>query len=338
MIKEDFSIKGLNTFGIDVKTRYYANPRNIGELNRLREQGVFSDNPVLILGGGSNLLFTGNYEGIIVRPELKGIEIIPDTGDRVFVKASAGESWQDLIEFCLHNNLGGLENLSLIPGHVGAAPIQNIGAYGVEQQDVFLELEAMELSTGEIRHFNKESCEFGYRESIFKKRLKGKYIILNVTYSLLKSPHQYNIEYSALKNELGNLKREELSIRKISEAVSRIRRSKLPEPEEIGNAGSFFKNPVVDNEKYLQLEREHTGIVAYPLQDGTYKIAAGWLIDNAGWKGKRMGDAGVHNKQALVLVNYGHATGREIFELSERIRKDIHQKFRIDLEREVTVI
>jgi UDP-N-acetylmuramate dehydrogenase len=274
---------------------------------------------------------------LVLKLNLKGIEIVSENEDFVKVKVNSGENWHEFVQWTLENDFGGLENLSLIPGNAGTAPMQNIGAYGVEIKDAMTELSALEIKTGEIKKFSNEECGFGYRESVFKNELKNQFIILDVSFKLTKRNHQLHTEYGAIRSELEKLNIQNPTIQDVSKAVINIRQSKLPNPKEIGNAGSFFKNPVISKAKFEELQKSYPNISGYPNGDEV-KVAAGWLIENAGWKGKRFGDAGVHEKQALVLVNYGNVTGQEIYDLSEKIIDDIFQKFGIRLEREVNII
>lgn len=283
------------------------------------------------------MLLTKHVNAIVVKNNLKGIEVVKETEDAVFVKCAGGEVWHEFVMWCIDRNYGGLENLSLIPGCTGASPMQNIGAYGVEIKDTFYELEAIHAITGEYKKFSKVECEFGYRESVFKHQYKNQFIITSVTFQLSKKP-SFHIEYGAIKQELDAMNISELNIKAISQAVINIRSSKLPNPKEIGNAGSFFKNPEVANSVYERLKNEFPNIVAYPLENGNYKLAAGWLIEQSGLKGYRVGDAGVHKLQALVLVNYGEATGTEIYDLSTHVLQTVKAKFGVDLEREVNII
>jgi UDP-N-acetylmuramate dehydrogenase len=334
-VLQNYSLSALNSFRIDVLANSFANFRNLGELQEvLKKPG---QNNVLILGGGSNLLFTHDFDGLVLKNEIRGIEIISEDEDFVFIKAGAGENWHEFVMYCIEHNLAGLENLSLIPGNVGASPMQNIGAYGVEIKDVFHELEAFHLREEKLYHFDKQACAFGYRESIFKKEHKNQFAILNATFRLRKKP-QFNISYGAIEQELEKMGVKDLTTRAISEAVIRIRRSKLPDPAEIGNAGSFFKNPEIPQDEFNRLKNDFPSIIGYPLPGEKVKLAAGWLIEQCGWKGYREGDAGCHAKQALVLVNYGRATGSEIYRLSESILNSVKKKFNVLLEREVNII
>jgi UDP-N-acetylmuramate dehydrogenase len=288
-------------------------------------------------GGGSNILLTKPVNALVLKNAVKGIEVVNETSDYLDIKAGAGEIWHEFVAYTVANGWGGIENLSLIPGSVGASPMQNIGAYGVEIKDVFVSLEAYELATGKIEVFSNAACEFGYRESVFKRNLKGKYVILSVTYRLQKNP-QFRTSYGAIQSELEVMGINELSVAAISKAVIAIRQSKLPNPEVLGNAGSFFKNPVVTHEKAMDLLNSFPDLPHYVQTDGSEKLAAGWLIEKAGLKGKRIGQCGVHDKQALVLVNYGGATGKEIYALSQLVLDTVLEKFGVQLEREVNIL
>lgn len=335
-IEHNYSLNHLNTFGIPAIAKLFTTVKNEDAVRRLIDDQFFKKNEYLILGGGSNLLFTEDYNGLVVKNNLKGIEVIGENDDHVFVQAGAGENWHSFVTSCIEKGWNGLENLSLIPGNVGASPMQNIGAYGVELKDVFHELEAIHLASGEIHYFDKGQCEFGYRESIFKKDLKNQYMISRVSFKLAKK-FNGNIAYGAIEEELSRLNITELNAPAVSQAVINIRKSKLPDPAVLGNAGSFFKNPVVKEELYQRIKQAHPNIAAYPADGGNFKLAAGWLIENAGWKGKKVGNCGVHDKQALVLVNHGGALGKEIFDLSTAILEDVKEKFGVELEREVNI-
>lgn len=335
MIREHVDLKPFNTFGISVKARYFAGFGSVEELDLILSPQ--RDREILILGGGSNLLLTGDIDCLVLKNELKGIELVRDDVDELLVKAHAGETWHDFVMHCIDNNWGGIENLSLIPGNVGAAPMQNIGAYGVEIKDVFEELEAYEISSGQIKIFRKDECCFGYRESVFKRDLKGKYIILSVTLRLSRNP-KINTSYGAIENRLAEMGIQNPTIKDVSEAVIYIRQTKLPDPKKIGNSGSFFKNPVVSRQKFEELKENFPEITNYPIDENNVKLAAGWLIENAGWKGKTFGNYGVHKNQALVLVNYGGAKGKDIYRLSEDILNSVKEKFGVELEREVNVV
>lgn len=336
-IKPSFSLKPYNTFGINTYAKYFTEINSIENLQELFSLPEYKQNNYFILGGGSNILLTQNVDALVIKNNLKGISVVNETDAHVFVKANAGEVWHDFVLWCINNNYAGIENLSLIPGCVGASPMQNIGAYGVEIKDVFFELEATHLITGETKIFSKAECEFGYRESVFKHQYKNQFIITSVTFQLSKSPN-FHIEYGAIKQELEKMNVSELSIKAISQAVINIRSSKLPNPKEIGNAGSFFKNPEVPVEEYEKLKNDFPALVAYALENGNYKLAAGWLIEQSGLKGYQTGDAGVHKLQALVLVNYGGASGKEIYDLSSHVLATVKQKFGVNLEREVNII
>ncbi len=336
-IKEDFSLHSFNTFHINSIARYFTEVNSVETLREFISSAKLNETPLLILGGGSNLLFTGNFNGIVVHLINKGIEIIAKTDDKVLIKASAGENWHEFVNYCVNKGFGGLENLSLIPGSVGSCPIQNIGAYGVEVKDSFRSLEALDMQTGKLQVFSKEECRFGYRDSIFKKDLKGKNAICSVTFELTLNP-EVHLEYGAIKQELADMGIQNPGIADVSKAVCNIRESKLPDPKILGNAGSFFKNPTVDQEIVDKLVETFPKMVFYPLGDQKVKLAAGWLIEQCGWKGFREGDAGVHEKQSLVLVNYGNATGSSILTLAHRIQNSVYERFGVKLEMEVNVI
>lgn len=336
-IQQNISLKPFNTFNIDVVAKKFATFSSVNELEEVLHSSNSTIQQKLILGGGSNVLFTKNFEGFVLKNNLKGIELVKEDETFYYVKAAAGEIWHDFVLHCISNNYAGIENLSLIPGTVGASPIQNIGAYGVEIKDVFYELEAYNISDRCMQTFSLSDCAFGYRESIFKKKYKDQFVITSVTYKLLKKP-QYVIAYGAIEKELNKMQVKELSIQSISQAVCSIRASKLPNTKLIGNAGSFFKNPVVSKFRWHVIWEQYRDIAAYQVSDMLYKIAAGWLIEQCGWKGYRKGDAGCNPLQALVLVNYGNATGKEIYDLSEEIIQSVKIKFGIELEREVNII
>lgn len=335
MLQENINITPFTTFGVKVISRYFATFSSIEELRKLLAE--VKDQQLLVLGGGSNMLFRKDYEGITIKNEITGISVIEENEESVLLKVGAGEVWHNFVLYSIEHNLGGIENLSLIPGSVGASPMQNIGAYGVEIKDVFDSLEAIEIATGELHTFSHQDCQFGYRESVFKKELKGKYIIVSVSYKLSKQP-KLNTSYGAINSELAKRGITQPSIKDVSDVVIAIRQSKLPDPKEIGNAGSFFKNPVIPKSHYIALQKTYENIPSYPVSEDTVKVPAGWLIDNAGWKGKTIGEYGVHKNQALVLVNYGKANGNDIFQLSEDIIADIYKRYQIKLEREVNII
>ena len=331
-IQQNISLKKYNTFGIDAIAKQFITANSIKELQEI----ITNKNDIFLLGGGSNMLLTSNISKLVVHLNLKGIIVNDTAKSEVFVTAEAGENWHDFVIWCISQNYGGLENLSLIPGNVGASPIQNIGAYGVEIKDTFHQLEAIEIETGKIKTFDKEACNFGYRNSVFKNELKGKYIIVNVTFKLTKNKHQLNISYGAIKNYLNDI--EHPTLKEISDAVISIRQSKLPDPKEIGNSGSFFKNPVISKMDFDKLQKKYPEIPSYIVSESEIKIPAGWLIEQCGFKGKRFGEAGVHKNQALVLINYGNATGKEIFKLAQKIQETVKKTFNIDLEIEVNII
>lgn len=337
-IQENISLKKYNTFGIDVSAKYFARFSSVEELAGLLDiENRKAKDDIFILGGGSNVLFTRYFNGLVLKNEIPGIRTVKEDEHHVYVQAGAGENWHQFVLYCIDHQLAGVENLSLIPGSVGASPMQNIGAYGVEIKDVFYSLEAFHRREKKIYHFNLNDCQFGYRESIFKHRLKDEFIITSVTYRLSKKP-QYNISYGAIEQELQKMGIQKLSIKIISDAVINIRSAKLPDPEKIGNAGSFFKNPQIDNEKLFSLQSRFPDIVYYSLPGNAIKLAAGWLIEQCGWKGYRIGDAGCHEKQALVLVNYGHAAGTAIHALSKTIFESVKEKFGIELQTEVNIV
>ncbi len=329
------SLKTYNTFGIDVKAKEFTSVSSIEELKIILEK--HQNQELFILGGGSNMLLTKDIEKPVVHINIKGKQIIKQDSTHVWVEAQAGENWHEFVLWTIENDFGGIENLSLIPGNIGSAPIQNIGAYGVELKDVFESCQAIHIKTQEIKTFSHQECQFGYRESIFKGSQKGKYIILSVVLKLTKVNHTISISYGVIKDELQKNTTTSATIQDISKAVIAIRQSKLPDPKEIGNSGSFFKNPVVDRGTFTKVQQEYPEMPHYIVSENQIKIPAGWLIEQAGFKGKRFGDAGVHTKQALVLVNYGKATGKEIYELAKTIQKTIFDEFGIEIEMEVNV-
>ncbi|WP_434037689.1 UDP-N-acetylmuramate dehydrogenase [Formosa sp. 4Alg 33] len=335
-IQHHVSLKPYNTFGIDVVAKHFV---TISTLEDLKEVLTLKDYPnKLLLGGGSNILLTKDVDALVILIRLKGISIVSQTNDTVLVKANAGENWHEFVLWTLAQDFGGLENLSLIPGNVGTSPIQNIGAYGVELKDTFESCEALNIETHAITTFNKDACAFDYRNSIFKQHAKGQYIITSVTFKLSTKNHQLHTNYGAIKSELETRNIIEPTIQEVSKAVIAIRESKLPNPKEIGNSGSFFKNPVVDKSVYLDLLKQFPNAPSYPVSERLVKIPAGWLIETAGFKGKRLGNYGVHNNQALVLVNYGGASGFDILRLSEIIQTTIKRIFNITIESEVNIL
>ena len=334
-LERDIDLKPFNTFGIHARADALG---RFGDVSTLREMLKATDGlQRLILGGGSNILLTQDFHGVVLMNGISGIELVREDADHVWVKAGAGIVWHDLVLYCVQCGWGGVENMSLIPGKVGAAPMQNIGAYGVELKDVFHELEALRVDDGEVVHFDKVACAFGYRESFFKRAGKDRFVILNVTLRLSKRP-VLNTSYGNIKQELERRGVSTPSLVDVSEAVIAIRQSKLPDPAVIGNAGSFFKNPVVSAEVAQRIRSEYADMPGYPTGDGLVKLAAGWLIEKAGWKGYREGAFGVHAAQALVLVNHGGAAGKDIFDLSTRILADIQERFGVELEREVNIL
>jgi UDP-N-acetylmuramate dehydrogenase len=376
-IHENISLKLYNTFGIDACARYFSKFSTIEELtellttySRLSTIDPMAIGSRFLLGGGSNILFTKDFDGLVMKNEIKGISKVNEDDEYVYIKAGAGENWHQFVLYCIENNWAGVENLSLIPGCVGASPMQNIGAYGVEISEVFHELKAFHLQEKTNYTFGVKDCAFGYRESVFKNKYRGQFVILHVTYKLRKNP-VFNTRYGAIEQELEKMGVKELNIRAVSQAVINIRSSKLPDPGEVGNAGSFFKNPIIAISAFQALQERFPLIIGYPNADGTVKLAAGWLIEQCGpaagqngsieqdvlnpkgaiipqdhggvrvranWKGFRRGDAGCHEKQALVLVNYGNATGKEILDLSGEIAQSVLNKFGVTLEREVNVV
>lgn len=337
MIQENISLKPFNTFGVDASARFFAEVNSVEELTETLKSSN-TQTPKLFLGGGSNLLLTKDFEGLAIRLNLKGIkeEIINE--NEVLVTAKAGENWHQFVMFCIEKNYGGLENLSLIPGNVGSSPMQNIGAYGTEIKDVFESCKVLNLKTLELETLNSEQCRFGYRDSIFKQEGKGKYVILEVTFRLTTKTHRIDVEYGAIQSELENLGIINPTIQDVSRAVINIRQSKLPDPKEIGNAGSFFKNPTIPLAQYETLKLKFENIPGYPNSDFV-KVPAGWLIEQCGWKGKQIGNVASHKLQALVIINAtGNATGKEIFDFSTMIIDSVKEKYGIELEREVNII
>ena len=336
-IRENISLRPYNTFGIAAMARYFASFDSVSSLDELLQTKAAAAGRKLILGGGSNILLTQDFDGLVLKNEIGGIEVVNEDHEHIYIKAGAGINWHQLVLFCVENGFAGMENLSLIPGNVGASPMQNIGAYGVEIKDVFHELEAYHLEENLTRKFSLEECAFGYRESVFKHRYKGQFVITSVTYRLNKKP-VFHTSYGAIQQELENMGVKALSIKAISQAVINIRRSKLPDPLVVSNAGSFFKNPVVPKAVFASLQKAFPSAPFFPFSGDDLKVPAGWLIEHCGWKGYRKGDAGCYPKQALVLVNYGDASGKEIFELSEQIVQSVKEKFGIELVREVNIL
>jgi UDP-N-acetylmuramate dehydrogenase len=332
MMERHFSLKNYNSFGIEVETEFFAAISNEAELIEVLKSN--GNKPFRVLGGGSNVLLTEDYKGLTLVMQNKGISILEETASHVLIEVQAGENWHELVLWALENDFGGIENLALIPGSVGAAPIQNIGAYGVELSSVFHRCKALDLESLSFNEFDKAACEFGYRSSVFKTHLKGKAIITRVQFKLSKKTHQTHTQYGALQ---ASLQGKEISIQNIAASVIAIRKSKLPDPAQIGNSGSFFKNPVIPVNQFKQLQENYPEIPHYPDTAEKIKIPAGWLIEKLGYKGKRFGDAGVHEKQALVLVNYGNAKGIELLNLAQQIQEQVLQNFGVQLEVEVNI-
>lgn len=335
-VLENISLKNLNTFGVEASAQFYVDIIEEKNLQELFSEEEFKSQPRLILGGGSNMLFTQNFSGLLIHLKIQGIHAEIQEND-VFVRAGAGVVWNDLVNYCVDHEYAGIENLSLIPGSVGASPVQNIGAYGVELQDIFHSCRAFEISTGNFRIFNREDCAFSYRDSVFKSALKGQYIITEVTFKLSKT-FKPNVSYGAITEELAKRGIDVPTIKELSQVISHIRVSKLPDPSTIGNAGSFFKNPIIPESQFNDLKIQFPGIVHFQAGEGFIKVSAGWLIEQCEWKGKVVGNTGTWENQALVLVNHGNATGREIFQFSSTIIDSVNTKFGILLEREVNII
>ena len=336
-IQESISLKQYNTFGIDVKAAFFVSISTVQELQELLSNDKYPD--PFVMGGGSNMLLTQDVKRLVIHLNSKGKEIINDSFSEteVLLKVAGGENWHEFVLYCVANNLGGVENLSLIPGNVGTSPIQNIGAYGVELKDVFYECEAVHRTTQEIRTFSLEQCAFGYRDSVFKNKLKDEYVITSVTFRLTKKDHKINIDYGAIVDTLSRKRIKNPTLKDISNAVIEIRQSKLPDPKKIGNSGSFFKNPVISQGDFDVLKETYPEVPFYPIENDKIKVPAGWLIEQAGFKGKRYGDAGVHDKQALVLVNHNSASGKEIWEVAMKVQAGVRNKFNILIEPEVNV-
>lgn len=337
IIHENFSLKKHNTFGIDAKAKYFAEVSDVPTLHEILNTPQFKNIPKLILGGGSNILFTKDYDGLVMNLSMKGINVVEENNNQVIIEASAGEVWDDFVSYCVSNKYYGVENLSLIPGSIGAAPVQNIGAYGVELQDMFVSLTGIMFDTCEEKTLSKSECKFGYRDSIFKNELKEKFVVTSVKLRLSKEK-KFNLNYRAFQDFIKPELKDKLTIRDVRTLVKEIRKSKLPDPSKIGNAGSFFKNPEVNLEKLKQLQKIFPDIVHFLVEENKYKIPAGWLIEKCGFKGKRIGNAGTYRKQALVIINYGNATGEEIINFATRIQDAVLEKFGIKIIPEVNVI
>ncbi|HLT34110.1 MAG TPA: UDP-N-acetylmuramate dehydrogenase [Aquaticitalea sp.] len=335
-ITPNTSLKPYNTFGINAVAKHFVSVTSVDDLKAVLKLKEHPNR--FILGGGSNMLLTRDIDALVVHIHLKGIYVVEENDSHVLIEASAGENWHEFVLWCLNKNYGGLENLSLIPGNVGSAPIQNIGAYGVELKDVFVSCEAMDVETLQMKTFDFDACRFGYRESIFKQEAKGKYIITNVTFRLTKKDHLLHTNYGAIASELAKMDVQQPTIQDISKAVISIRQSKLPDPKKIGNSGSFFKNPIITNAHLDRLKVNFPDITSFNISETEVKVPAGWLIEKAGFKGKTLGNYGVHKHQALVLVNYGDANGSDILHLASLIQKTIYRIFKIKIDTEVNII
>jgi UDP-N-acetylmuramate dehydrogenase len=336
-LKENTSLKGFNTFGIEANARYFCTVDSENQVRELIRSDLFKNERRLILGGGSNILLTRNFDGLVIHNALKGIEIESENEDTLLLKVASGEVWHALVLHCVQNNWGGIENLSLIPGTVGAAPIQNIGAYGVEVSEVIKKVEAIDMNTGETRSFERDECCFGYRESVFKTVLREKYFISSVTLRLTKKNHRINVSYGAIHDTLKAMNATSLTIQSVRDAVIKIRTEKLPDYTVMGNAGSFFKNTEISATQYNKLKSEFPAMPHYPTANQQVKIPSAWLIEQCGWKGKKINHVGVHASQALVLVNFGEAKGEEIFALATKIIASVQEKFSITLTPEVNI-
>ena len=335
-IQKNISLKNYNTFGIDVKAKFFCEISTIEDLYKVLQLKEYSEK--FIISGGSNMLLTKDIDALVLHINMKGIQIISESDATIIVKVMAGKNWHQLVLWAIKNNFGGLENLSLIPGNTGTSPIQNIGAYGVELKDVFESCEAMNMNTFKIKTFSKTDCKFGYRESYFKNEGKGKYIITSINLRLTTKNHKLNTSYGSIDKELEKNGIKNPTLKDISNTVISIRKSKLPDPKELGNSGSFFKNPIIDTIEFLDFQKKNPEAPFYKVSENEYKIPAGWLIEQCGFKGKRFADAGVHEKQALVLVNYGSASGKDILELAYKIIEAVKIRFNIDIFPEVNIV
>ena len=333
-IQNNISLKEYNTFGVECYAKRFVSINSFYDLQQLLK----TEKELFLLSGGSNMLLTKDIEKLVVLLNIKGISIDRENENSVHLTVNSGENWHEFVLWCISQNYGGIENLSLIPGNVGTCPIQNIGAYGVEVKDTITKVEALEIETNKLITFSNADCQFGYRNSIFKNEAKGKYIITSVSFQLTKNQHQLNTSYGAIETALKKNNIKNPTIKNVSDAVISIRKSKLPDPKEIGNSGSFFKNPVISTSQFLELQKKHPAIPSYKISKTETKVPAGWLVEQCGFKGKRFGDAGVHKKQALVLVNYGNASGKEIYQLAQKIQQTILETFSISLEIEVNII
>ena len=335
-IQSNFSLKNYNTFGIEAKAKYFVAVHSTDELLTVLQEN--QDKKKFILGGGSNMLLTQDIDALVIHVDIKGKFVLEETEDHVFLQANAGENWHEFVLYAINRDFGGIENMSLIPGNVGTTPIQNIGAYGTEIKDTFFSCQAINIATFETRHFTKEECKFGYRESIFKNEVKDQYIITSVVFKLTKHAHKINISYGDIAAELTKKDIAVPTLVDVSNAIIAIRQSKLPDPKELGNSGSFFKNPIIAKNDFEKIHLLHPEMPSYSVSETEVKVPAGWLIEKAGFKGKRFGDAGIHKNQALVLVNYGNASGQEILNVSKDIQETVKEIFGIEIEAEVNVI
>lgn len=335
-LHENFSLKNFNTFGIEAKAKKFVAVHSIADLRSILEQ--YPNEEKFILGGGSNMLLTKDIDALVIHIDLKVKKIIKEDDNYVWVESQAGENWHEFVLWTIDQNFGGLENMSLIPGNVGTTPVQNIGAYGTEIKDTFVSCEAMKISNQEMKTFSKEDCHFGYRESVFKNEVKNQYIITSVVFKLTKQNHKINISYGDIALQLSNKNIQNPTLKDVSNAVIAIRQSKLPDPKELGNSGSFFKNPIILKTDFEKIHQKFPEMKYYEVSDTEVKVPAGWLIEQAGFKGKRFGDAGIHKNQALVLVNYGNATGQEILNVARLIQATVFETFGITIEAEVNII
>jgi len=336
-IAQNYSLKNLNTFGIDAKAKAFVIASDEDELFEILSANELKSYPKFILGGGSNILLTKDFNGLVIKISVPGLEIIEEDEKNVIIEAGAGVNWNDIVEFSVERNLGGIENLALIPGTAGAAPIQNIGAYGEELSETFYYLRGFYIDTAKPAVFYKNDCDFGYRNSIFKNELKNKFVVSKIRLRLNKNP-EIKIDYGNVKEELEKTGKSDYTVKDVSQVIAAIRRQKLPDPAEIGNAGSFFKNPEIGSAEYNLLKERHPDIKGYLLGNGNVKVPAAWMIDKAGWKGFRKGNTGTHNRQALVIVNHGGATGEEILHFAKEVKRSVYEKFEIMLEEEVNVV
>lgn len=336
-IQQHVPLAKRHTFALNAEAQYYIQINSQEQLQALMQQPLWGQQPHLVLGEGSNTLFVDDFQGLIIANRIKGIELVKETDEHIWLKVGAGENWHQLVMYCIDQAYAGVENLSLIPGLMGAAPMQNIGAYGVELKDLFVELEAIDLTTGKAKTFSNLECQFAYRDSIFKHKLTNQFMICKVTLQLNKKP-VFHVDYGQVKEMLSEMKIKTLSIKAVSDAVIAIRRSKLPDPKQLPNAGSFFKNPIVSKELLTNIKNLFPKMPSYALSDNTFKLPAAWLIEQSGWKGRRLGQVGVHDKQALVLINYGGASGQDVLALAGQIQQDVQNKFNIRLQPEVNIV